>query len=139
MGTKVNKVPVDKPVPQVRPVFKVFQVLMVPLVPQVRPVLKVQMVPQVTEVHRVLPVLKADLVTMDRTVQLVHEVSEVCQAPPVPEVVWEMMPVKKNMSGKKFELSLITCCTRKLQVEALGTNTSVSAKLFIFMMLSSLA
>merc|ERR1712117_309908 len=118
---------VDKPVPQVRAVCKVFQVLMVPLVPQVRSVPKVQTVPQVTEVHRVLPVLKANLVTMDRTVQ------------PVPEVVWEMMPVKKNMSGKKFELSLITCCTRKLQVEALGTNTSVSAKLFIFMMLSSLA
>merc|ERR1712228_1065696 len=101
-------------------VLKVFQVLTVPSVPQVK------LVP------------KAEVVTMDKTVQLVPEVSEVCQVPLVPEVVWEVMPVRKNLSGKKFELSLTNFCTRKRLVEALGTNTSASVKLFIFMMLSSL-
>merc|ERR1711879_840838 len=114
--TKVNKVPVDKPVPQVSQDNKVFQVLTVPLVPQVKSVPKVQTVPQVTEVH---------------------EVSEVCQVPPVPEVVWEVIKVKKNLSDKKFEPFLINCWLQKLQVEALGTNFSASAKPSIFMMLSS--
>merc|ERR1712045_953168 len=114
------------PVPQARLVFKVFQVLMVPLVPQVKSVLKVQTVPRVTEVQLVPPVPKAEVVTMVKMVQ------------PVPEVVWEVMPVKKNLSDKKFELFLTDFWSKKLQVEALGMNTSASVKLFIFMMLSSL-
>merc|ERR1712050_192481 len=101
-------------------------------------VLKVQTVPQVTEVQLVPPVHKAEVATTVKMVQPVHEVSEVCQVPPVPEVVWEVMPVKKNLSDKKFELFLTDFWSKKLQVEALGMSTSASAKLFIFMMLSSL-
>merc|ERR1712066_1022752 len=98
-------------------------------------------VPQVTKVNKVpadKPVPKAEVEIMVKMVQLVQGVSEVCQVPPVPEVVWEVMPAKKNLSDKKFELFLTDFWSKKLQVEALGTSTSASAKLFIFMMLSSL-